>query len=203
GPSFFFDALQRFLSIDETALFFVIRQLLADGFFHEEGRTWYRFSNNSFQRYMAERVPPPERPHLHRRVAQILQAVPVPERAALHHLRGRHLDGCREHARAVEAYLDGAHLARASHENELAREMYHEILRIYRDLSRSEEPRRAVNAVLRGWFRRDGNWYQILGDLASRREEIIVKIADFGISFRAVDEERGYHVGKRPVMGTP
>jgi len=30
-----------------------------------------------------------------------------------------------------------------------------------------------------------------------------VKIADFGISFRMRDEERGYQLGKRPALGTP
>lgn len=203
GQHFFFDALQRFSNLDETALFFILRQLLADGFLHEDARTWYRFTNNSFQHYIAERVPPPERPHLHRRVAQVLQSAPVRECAALYQLRGHHLDGCREFSKAVDAYLEGAHLARSNYESDAAREMYQEILRIYRELGRSEGPRREVNAVLRSWFRRDGNWYEILGELASRREEVIVKIADFGISFRTEDEERGYHLGKRPVMGTP
>jgi serine/threonine protein kinase len=103
----------------------------------------------------------------------------------------------------VECYLEGAHLAGNVYQADLAREMYQEILRIYRELARREVPRREVTGVLKSWFGRDGNWYKILGDLGAEQGEANVKIADFGISFRTADEERGYPVGHRPALGTP
>ncbi|MEM7234566.1 MAG: protein kinase, partial [Planctomycetota bacterium] len=59
GSRFFFDVLHRAFPVDDTALFFGVRQLLADGFLCEEDRTWYRFSNDAFRAYMAERTPLP------------------------------------------------------------------------------------------------------------------------------------------------
>ena len=203
GDRFFFDVLLRFCQVEETTLFFIVRQLLADGFLAEDSRTWYRFTNAAFHRYVSERAPPPERPHIHRKLARLLQTAPVPESAELFQLRGRHLEGCREHGKAVQCFLDGAHLARSVYQVDLARHMYQEVLRIYRQLAGSESPRREVTAVLRDWFRRDGNWYEILGGLCVHEERSGLKIADFGISFRAADEERGYAVGRRPLMGTP
>ncbi|MCZ6793494.1 MAG: protein kinase [Planctomycetota bacterium] len=203
GSKFFFDVVQRFTQVDETALFFVIRQLLADGFLSEEGKTWYSFTNAAFHRYMAEKIPPPDRPHLHRKVSRMLETAMVPESASLLSLRGQHYEGCREHAKAVQCLLEGAHLARNLYEIDQAREMHEEILRIYRQLARTEEPRKEVTSALKEWFRRDGNWYEILGDLGGKPSEASVKIADFGISFRTADEERGYQLGKRPLMGTP
>ncbi len=203
GQRFFFDTLQKLVDIEETSLFFVLRKLLAEGFFTEESRTWYRFTNVTFQRYMAERVPPPERPHMHRKVTRLLQTVPVPESAELFHLRAQHFAGCREYAKAVQCFLEGAHLARNEYQVDLVREMYQEILTIYRELGSREGPRKEVVSVLRDWFRRDGNWYEILGEMGAEDTAANVKIADFGISFRMADEERGYKVGKRPALGTP
>ena len=203
GPSFFFDTLARLHDLDETSLYFVVRQLLADGFFTEESRTWYRFTNVAFQRYMAERIPLPDRGQLHRRLSRLLQDVPVPESSSLYQLRAAHFCGCREYSKAVQCYLEGAHLARNVYKADLAREMYQEILRIYRELARREGPRREVTGVLKSWFGRDGNWYKILGDLGAMESQANVKIADFGISFRTADEERGYPVGQRPALGTP
>jgi serine/threonine protein kinase len=203
GPRFFFDTLQKLVGVDETSLFFILRKLLAEGFFTEESRTWYRFTNLTFQRYMAERIPPPDRPHLHRKLSRMLQTVPVPESAELFQLRALHFAGCREYAKAVQCYLEGAHLARNEYQTDLEREFYQEILTIYRELGRREGPRKEVVAVLREWFRRDGNWYEILGEMGAGEAVANVKIADFGISFRMSDEERGYRVGKRPALGTP
>jgi hypothetical protein len=203
GPRFVFDALLRLNDINETSLFFIVRTLLAEGFIAEEGRTWYGFTNVAFQRYMAERVPAPERPHFHRRVSRLLQNVQVPESPELYQLRARHFAGCHEYARAVQSLLEGAHLARCEYRADLSREMVQEILRIYRALARREEARREVTSILREWFRKDGNWYELLGDLASDQPRARVKIADFGISFRMTDDERGYKLGKRPVLGTP
>ncbi|MBN1441417.1 MAG: protein kinase [Planctomycetes bacterium] len=203
GPVFFFDLLRRLVQVDETPLYFVVRQLMSDGFLVEVRRTWYRFTNLAFHRYMAERIPPPERPHLHRKMTRLLQAVAVEETAEVLQLRGYHFAGCREYARAVQSYLDGAHLARNVYQMDLARDMYQEILHIYRSLASKEKARRQVTAVLREWFRRDGNWYEILGELGSKRVDAWVKIADFGISFRTADEDRGYRVGRRPALGTP
>jgi len=203
GERFFFDTLSRLQDLDETSLYFVVRQLLADGFFTEEDRTWYGFTNVAFQRYMAERVPLPERPHLHRKLSRLLQTVPVPESPELYQLRARHFCGCREHAKAVQCLLEGTHLARNAYKTDLARDLYQEVLRIYRELSSRTGPRKEVTSVLKEWFRRDGNWYEILGDIAAEDARATVKIADFGISFRTADEERGYAVGKRPALGTP
>ena len=203
GPSFFFDTLARLHDLDETSLYFVVRQLLAEGFFTEESRTWYRFTNMAFQQYMAERIALPDRGQLHRKLSGLLQDVPVPESPELYQLRAAHYCGCREYSRAVECYLEGAHLAGNVYQADLAREMYQEILRIYRELARREVPRREVTGVLKSWFGRDGNWYKILGDLGAEQGEANVKIADFGISFRTADEERGYPVGHRPALGTP
>jgi len=203
GPSFFFDTLGRLHDLDETSLYFVVRQLLADGFFTEESRTWYRFTNMAFQKYMAERIPLPDRGQLHRKLSRLLQDVPVPESPGLYHLRAVHFCGCREYSKAVQCYLEGAHLARNVYQVDLAREMYQEILRIYRELARREVPRKEVTGVLKAWFGRDGNWYKILGDLGADQGHANVKIADFGISFRTADEERGYPVGQRPALGTP
>ncbi|MBI4605583.1 MAG: protein kinase [Planctomycetes bacterium] len=203
GQRFVFDALLKLHDLNETSLFFIVRTLLAQGFFVEEGRTWYSFTNVAFQRYMAERIPAPERPHLHRKISRILQNVAVPESPELFQLRGRHWAGCHEYARAVGCLLEGAHLARCAYRADRAREMVQEILRIYRLLARRESVRKEVTGILRDWFRKEGNWYEILGELASDQPEPRVKIADFGISFRMTDEERGYQLEKRPVLGTP
>ena len=58
-------------------------------------------------------------------------------------------------------------------------------------------------SCLEGLFRRDANWYEVLGELGAEGHRALVKIADFGISFRTADEERGYAVGTRPMLGTP
>jgi serine/threonine protein kinase len=129
--------------------------------------------------------------------------VPVQESAELLQLRARHFSGCNEQSKAVQCLLEGAHLARCEYRVDLAREMMQEILRIYRMLARRENVRREVTGILRDWFRKDGNWYEILGELGSEAPTAKVKIADFGISFRLKDEERGYQIEKRPVLGTP
>jgi serine/threonine protein kinase len=127
----------------------------------------------------------------------------VPESPELYHLRARHLAGCHEYVRAVQSLLEAAHLARNDYRVDMCRDMFQEILRIYRLLARKESVRRDVTAVLRDWFRRDGNWYEILGSAGSNIPPPHVKIADFGISFRMKDDERGYQVEKRPALGTP
>ena len=205
GPRFLFDTLLklRIHDVNETSLFFILRTFLAEGFFVEESRSWYGFTNVAFQRYIAERTPASERPHLHRKISRILQNVPVGDSAELLQLRAHHLEGCHEYARAVQSLLEGAHLARNEYRVDLCREMFQEILRIYRLLARRELERREVTTILREWFRRDGNWYEILGELGGYVPVARVKIADFGISFRMKDEERGYQVEKRPVLGTP
>jgi serine/threonine protein kinase len=203
GQRFLFDTLLRLHDINETSLFFIVRTLLAEGFFVEESRNWYGFTNAAFQKYMAERIPASEGPHLHRKISRLLQSVAVPESADLFQLRARHLAGCRDYARAVQALLEGAHLARNEYRVDLCREMFQEILRIYRLLARKEADRKEVTAILREWFHRDGNWYEVLGELGSYVPFARVKLADFGISFRLTDDERGYQVEKRPALGTP
>jgi serine/threonine protein kinase len=203
GRRFLFDTLLRLHDMNETSLFFILRTFLAEGFFVEENRSWFGFTNAAFQKYMAERTPASERPHLHRKISRLLQNVPVAESADLFQLRARHLAGCREYARAVHCLLEGAHLARNEYRVDLCREMFQEILRIYRLLARKEGDRKEVTAVLRDWFRRDGNWYEVLGELGSYVPVAKVKLADFGISFRLKDDERGYQVEKRPALGTP
>lgn len=203
GPRFLFDTLSKFYALDETALFFVVRTMLSEGFFVEESRTWYGFTNVAFQRYITARIPRSERPHLHRRLSRLLQAAPVPESAELLQLRADHFYGCREHGKAVQALLEGAHLARGQYQGDLSREMFQDILRIYRELAQEDASREEMVAVLKNWFRRDGNWYEILGQLASQPNVPRVKIADFGISFRVRDQKRGYQVDGRPALGTP
>ncbi len=203
GPHFIFDTLLRLHDINETSLFFIVRSLLAEGFITEEGRTWYGFTNVAFQHYAADRIPEQERPHLHRRLSRLLQTVPVLESPELQQLRARHLAGCHEYSKAVEALLEGAHLARCEYQADLACEMMQEIVRIYRLLARREDVRKEVREILREWFRKDGNWYAILGGMSSEVPVASVKIADFGISFRMKDDARGYQLEKLPVLGTP
>ncbi|MCH2373554.1 MAG: protein kinase [Planctomycetes bacterium] len=203
GHRFRFDTLLRFCSIDETSLFFIVRTLLAEEFLVEESRTWYAFSNLAFQNYIAGRLPSSERPHLHRKVSRLLTMTTDPESAQLLQLRANHLYGCREYSKAIRCLLEGAYLARAEYETDLSRRLFQEILRIYRELAGDDAIRKEVVGVLRNWFRRDGNWYEIFGDLASQQIVPRVKIADFGISFRIGDETRGYQVQRRPALGTP
>jgi hypothetical protein len=203
GPFFLFDTLLRLNDLNETSLFFVIRTLMAAGFFAEQDRTWYSFTNAAFQHYLAERIPLSERPQLHRRISRLLQSVPVRESPELHYLRASHLSGCHEFARAVQHLVEGAHMARSEYRDDLYREMYQEVLRIYRMLGRRESSRKEVVGVLRDWFRRDGNWYEILGELSSEAPRPRVKITDFGISFRLDDEGRDSEAQKRQFFGTP
>ncbi|HVR73224.1 MAG TPA: protein kinase [Planctomycetota bacterium] len=203
GSRFLFDTLLKLHDINETSLFFILRTLLTEGFLFEDGRTWYRFTNVAFQRYLAERMPAEERPHLHRRISRLLQMVPVAESPELLQLRARHFAGCHEYAKAVQCLLEGMHMARCEYRVDLSREMVQEVLRIYRLLARREATRREVTGILREWFRKDGNWYEILGEIGSDAPVARIKVADFGISFRLVDEERGYQLEKRPVLGTP
>ncbi len=203
GPRFLFDTLLKFHDIDETALFFIVRTMLAEEFFVEESRTWYGFTNLAFQRYIADRIPASERPHYHRKVSRLLESVPVPESAELLQLRAHHFFGCREYAKGVTALLQGAHLARVHYKTDLSRELLQEVLRVVRQVSHDQALRRKVNTVLVGWFRRSGNWYEILSQLASQSNVARVKIADFGISFRVRDHSRGYRVERKNVLGTP
>ena len=203
GRRFPFELLHALSSLNETSLFFIVRTLLGDGFFEEEGRDWYRFTNRAFQAYMADRLPAAERPHLHRKVARLLGNTSVPESAELFEVRARHFDGCREYGKAVQSLLEGAYLARNEYRIEMSREMFQDILRIYRQLASRRKLRREVTTVLRKWFRRSGNWYELLGALGSEAPRASVKIADFGISFRQEDEDRGYQVERRPALGTP
>ncbi len=203
GPRFLFETLHRFDKVDETALFFIVRTLLAEGFFVEESRDWYGFTNLAFQSYMADKVPKSERPHFHRTVSRLLQSVALADSPELAQLRARHFEGCREEPRAVQALLEGAHLARTQYKLELYRAMIQDVLRIYRGLANLESRRKGVVAALRAWFKRDGNWYEVLGELASQPVVARAKIADFGISFRVRDEAKGFHVDRRPVLGTP
>jgi len=94
-------------------------------------------------------------------------------------------------------------MARNEYRDDFYRQMYQEVLRIYRMLGRSESSRKEVVGVLRDWFRRDGNWYEILGELSSDTPRPRVKITDFGISFRLDDEGRDSEVEKRQFFGTP
>ena len=203
GHRFRFGTLLKLFPIDETALFFIVRTLLAEEFFVEESRTWYAFTNLAFQNYIAGRLPASERPHMHRKVSQLLGWTSDPESAQLMQLRANHFYGCREYTKAIQSLLEGAYLARAEYETDLSRRLFQEILRIYRDLAHDDVVRKEVVGVLRSWFRRDGNWYEIIGDLASQQIVPRVKIADFGISFRVRDQTRGYQVQKRPALGTP
>jgi serine/threonine protein kinase len=140
---------------------------------------------------------------MHRRISRFLQSTTGPASSALCVLNAQHLAGCKEYAKAVQHLLEGAYLARNEYRVDAVRTICEEILRIYRALARQESIRKEVISVLRDWFRRDGNWYEILGDLTNDVPEPMVKITDFGISFRLKDEERGYQVEKRPVLGTP
>ncbi|MGQ9590409.1 MAG: protein kinase domain-containing protein [Planctomycetota bacterium] len=203
GPRFLFDTILRLNDLGETSLFFVLRTLVADAFFTDEGGGWYAFTNAAFQKYLGERVPLSERIPFHRRISRLLESAPVRDSAELRHLKGRHLAGCREYARAVEEFLEGAYRARSEYREDLFRELFQEILGIYRQLAGDEKRRKEVTGILRDRFRRDGNWYEILGELSSEFPKPLVKIADFGISFRLRDEPSEFEVGKRPAFGTP
>ena len=148
GPRFLFDTLRKFHDIDETALFFIVRTMLTEGFFVEESRTWYGFTNLAFQRYIADRIPASERPHHHRNVSRLLDSVPVPESAELFQLRANHFFGCKEYPKGVAALLQGAHLARVHYKTDLCRELLQEILRVVRQVSNDQALRKKVNSVL-------------------------------------------------------
>ena len=89
------------------------------------------------------------------------------------------------------------------YKTDLCRELLQEILRVVRLVSNDQAMRKKVNAVLVKWFRRSGNWYEILSQLASQPNVARVKIADFGISFRVRDHVRGYRVERKSHLGTP
>ncbi len=203
GPEFLFDTLLRFCEIDETALFFIVRDLLYQGFLTEPSRTWYRFTNEAFRRYIAERFSGRDPSRLHRRVAWYLdevQMVPSPELAWL---RAYHWEKTGEHGKAVRLLLEGAYLARNEYHVDRAREMYQEILRIYRSLASNEAARKTVNEELRNWFRREANWYEVLGALGEEPMRVQVKITDFGIGFKIQDDENGFRIDQKVPLGTP
>jgi serine/threonine protein kinase len=204
GPEFLFDTLLRFSEIDETALFFIVRDLNNQGFITEPSRTWYRFSNEAFRRYIAERVSPRERPRLHRKVGWLLDESPRPPSAELHWLRAYHWERAGEHGKAVRLLLEGAHLARSEYDIDRARQMYQEVLRIYRSLASDESARKSVTDELKSRFQRDANWYEVLGGLGEEPVEPQVKITDFGISFRIREEdEDGLRIEQHVPLGTP
>jgi serine/threonine protein kinase len=202
GPEFLFDTLLRFAELDETAVFFIVRDLHQQGFLSELSRTWYRFQNQAFQRYLAERVSARERPRLHRKVAWLLDEAPLGASPELLRLRAHHWEKAGEQAKAVRLLLQGAQLARNEYDIEHARRMYQEMLRIYRDLASDGDSRRAVTDELKAWFQRDANWYEVLGSLGEESMRVRVKITDFGISFR-VREEDGFWMDQRVPLGTP
>jgi len=202
GPDFLFDTLQKFCEIDETALFFIVRDLLSQGFVTEPSRTWYRFTNEAFQRYVAGLVPPRDRSRLHQRVAWLLDEAPIGPSPDLWRLRAFHWERAGEPGKAVHLLLEGAHLARNRYEVDLARQMYQEILRVYRSLAADESKRRAVTSELRSWFHREANWYEVLGSLGEEQVEVRVKITDFGISFK-MQAEDGFNIDQRVPLGTP
>lgn len=203
GRTFLFDTILKLMDVNETSLFFVVRTLITEGFLAETGRTWYSFTNASLQRYLADRVALSEKPSLHRKISRLLQYVPVPESAELFHLRARHYEGCREFAKTMQSLLEAMHLARCDYRVDLCRELVQDMIRIYRLLGRREADRKEVIEVLREWFHRDGNWYSILGEYGAETPTARVKIADFGISFKLEDDERGYQLSRRPALGTP
>ncbi len=202
GPGFLFDTLQKFCEIDETALFFIVRDLLGQGFITEPSRTWFRFTNEAFQRYVAGLVPARDRPRLHQRVAWLLDEAPVGPSPELWRLRAFHWEQAGEPGKAVHLLLEGAHLARNRYEVDFARQMYQEILRVYRSLAADESQRRSVTTELRSWFHREANWYEVLGSLGEEQVQVRVKITDFGISFK-VQTEDGFNIDQRVPLGTP
>jgi serine/threonine protein kinase len=202
GESFCFEIVRHFQQLDETPLFFMLRNFVKDGFLEEGERTWFRFANPTFQRFLAERTPPHERPGLHRRLAYFLLGSGLPKTARYHGLLAFHLTGCKEHRQAVEHYLEAGYRARNDYDAVRLQESCHEILKLYREQSRSGESRKEVAAALKEALRRDGNWYEILGRVASQDLEPRVKIADFGISFR-VESGSDIEVDAGPILGTP
>ena len=78
----------------------------------------------------------------------------------------------------------------------MVREAYHEILSIYRKTRNQGATQQTISGILRDRFCTEGNWYEILGKLASEDRPVWVKITDFGISFRADD-------AMQHSMGTP
>ncbi len=203
GNLFLFDTLLRVSKLDETLLFFILKNVVGDGFLTEEERTWYRFSNTSFQLYLADRTPEHKRPALHRKISKYLQSAPVASSASLQMSRAQHYAGCHEHGKAVNSLLEAAFAAQNGYQSEIVQQAYHEILSVYRRLRESDIARRRIVETLKQWFRRDGNWYEILGKLASEERAPLVKIADFGISFRLESTGTEVQIGDGPRMGTP
>jgi serine/threonine protein kinase len=201
GPEFLFDTLLRFCEVDETALFFIVRDLFNQGFISEPSRTWYRFTNLAFQRYIAERVSARDRARLHRKVAWLLDEAPMAASPELLRLRASHWEGAGEHSKAVRLLLEGAHLSRTEYDFDLVRHMYQDILRIYRSLASDEQGRRGVTDELRDWFHREANWYEVLGNLGEDSVRVQVKITDFGISFKT--QEEGFWIQEQVALGTP
>ena len=202
GYRFFFEILQQCLNLDETSLFFILRSLTTEGFFIEEEKTWFRFSNTAFQKFLAERIPPHERPHRHRKTSYLLHTVKTPPSAELYQMKAQHYLGCKEYDKAVQNFLEGAYIARIEYNSDQVQDMYHDILKIYRKLSSRDGVRKNILQTLREWFSKDGNWYEILGKLAADENKPWVKIADFGISFR-MEEGKGLRLETGPIMGTP
>jgi serine/threonine protein kinase len=202
GPEFLFDTLLRLTEIDETALFFIVRDLLYQGFITERSRTLSRFTNEAFQRYLAERAGE-QRARLHRKVAWLLDDAPLAGTAGILRLRAHHWGRAGDQAQAIRLLLEGARQARNEYDIDLARQMYQEILAIYRSLAEDETARRTVNEELKAWFQREANWYEVLGGLGEQKVPVQVKITDFGISFKVRDVEDPLWMEKHVPLGTP
>lgn len=203
GPRFLFDTLLRAASVEETTLFFILKSLISARFLVEEERSWYSFTNRSFQRYLADSIPGHQHPGLHRKMIRHLDAAPLEDSATIHLLRAEHCRGAGETAGAVTELLRAAALARNAYDHEVVQHAYHEILAIYRDLRSRPALKKRIQELLRANFHRTGNWYEILGKLASRESEVRVKIVDFGISFRQISDPTEIDVAEGPQMGTP
>ncbi|MCH2376544.1 MAG: FHA domain-containing protein kinase, partial [Planctomycetes bacterium] len=127
---------------------------------------------------------------------KLLKNVPVRDTTDLYRLRAEHATGCEDYAHSVERLIEAAHYASNDYHTDVVRESYHEILPIYRKTRNQGSTHQAIADILRDRFCTEGNWYEILGRLASEDRPVWVKITDFGISFRADDEMQHN-------MGTP
>ncbi len=203
GHKFFFDTLRKATEVEETALFFIMKSLVSARFLIEEERSWYRFTNRSFQKYLAESSPEFESPSLHRKIIRWLNSAPLEESSDLLILKAQHLKSAGETANAVKAFLTASNIARDKYDHETVQYTFHEILSIYRDQRRRPAIKKRIQEILQETFQREGNWYEILGKLASKEVDAWVKIVDFGISFRAISDPNEIDVTDGPQMGTP
>ncbi|MBN1419149.1 MAG: protein kinase, partial [Planctomycetes bacterium] len=200
GDEWTFDQALRFTGVDATTLYLIVGQALRDGVLTGGRNTVHTFGNERLRLTLAERaVREAPAAKLHAAAAEALAAGAGADRPAALAARGRHLRALGDLERALRALLEGLFVAAQLLDADRLRAIGNEVLGIAHEAARHEKIARRIRAAFQTSFGRPVNPYDIVLRLVESGSRPRIKITDFGISFRAGEDE---DVRQRNV-GTP